>query len=390
MVEGGPVVRTRKCSLCAPQAIAVLALAGCGSDNGGGETAAPASGAVKAGVEHAKTQIEKYRAVPAFEPPGPAFDARKAAAGKTLLSIPASSSIPFVQTIQNGMKDISGQFGMNFIDWPNQGKPVQWVQGMNSALDRKANVINLLAGINPGALGPQIAKAEGAGASVVASHLYDVNQPATNGADSVSIYYEQAGRLLADWVIAKTGGKANVLAVTINEVVSTKPMMTGINDEFAKHCGSGCKVSSVNTAIADVATRIQPQVQSALVKDPGINYVIALYDSAEAPFVVAGIRQAGAKGRVKVVTFNGTPSVLEMVKAGDVEMDVGESLAWISYGVMDQVMRLAGGMDPVKDPKLPIRIFDKDNVDETGTPPTDSKGYGDAYRDGYMTLWGLK
>jgi ribose transport system substrate-binding protein len=166
--------------------------------------------------------------------------------------------------------------------------------------------------------------------------------------------------------------------------------MTGINDEFAKHCGSGCKVSSVNTAIADVATRIQPQVQSALVKDPKINYVIALYDSAEAPFVVAGIRQAGAKGRVKVVTFNGTPSVLKMVKAGDVEMDVGESLDWISYGVMDQVMRLAAGMDPVKDPKLPIRIFDESNVDETGTPPTDSKGYGDSYRDGYMKLWGLK
>jgi ribose transport system substrate-binding protein len=385
------VVPTRKASLCAPLTIAVLALAGCGGDDtGGGAAAAPASGAVKAGIEHAKTQIEKYRAVPSFQPPGPAFDARKAAAGKTLLSIPASSSIPFVQTIQNGIKGISGQVGMNFIDWPNQGKPVQWVQGMNQALDRKANVINLLAGINPGALGPQIAKAEGAGASVVASHLYDVNQPATNGADSVSIYYEQAGRLLADWVIAETGGKADVLAVTINEVVSTKPMMTGINDEFAKHCGSGCKVSSVNTAIADVATRIQPQVQSALVKDPKINYVIALYDSAEAPFVVAGIRQAGAKGRVKVVTFNGTPSVLKMVKAGDVEMDVGESLDWISYGVMDQVMRLAAGMDPVKDPKLPIRIFDESNVDETGTPPTDSKGYGDSYRDGYMKLWGLK
>src|SRR4051794_40186517 len=364
-VEEDIVVRTLSASL----AVAALALASCGGDDGGASGAAPASGAAKAGVKHAQAQIEKYRALPQFEPPGPAFDAKQAAAGKTILSIPASSAIPFVETIQNGMKTIAGQVGMNFIDWPNQGKPAQWVQGMNQAVDRKANVVNLLAGINPGALGPQIAKAQAAGAHVVASHLYDVNQPATNGAQSVSISYEQAGRLLADWVIAKTGGKANVLAVTINEVVSTKPMMQGINDEFAKHCGSGCKVSTINTAIADVATRIQPQVQSALVKDPGINYVIALYDSAEAPFVVAGIRQAGAKGRVKVVTFNGTPSVLKLVQSGDVEMDVGESLDWISHGVMDQVMRLAAGMEPVKDPKLPIRIFDKENVDETGTPP---------------------
>ena len=379
--------RTRGWMPIAASALVALALAGCGGDE---ETAAPAAGATKAGIEHAKAEIAKYRAVPEFQPPGPAFDAREVVAGKTLLSIPASSSIPFVQTIQDGMKELSGQVGMSFIDWPNQGKPVQWVQGMNQAIDRKADVVNLLAGINPGALGPQIAKAEAGGAKVIASHLYDVNQPATNGADSVSIYYEQAGRLLADWVIAKTEGKANVLAVTINEVVSTKPMMTGIRDEFAQHCGSSCKLSTVNTAIADVATRIQPQVQSALVKDPNINYVIALYDSAEAPFVVAGIRQAGAKGRVKVVTFNGTPSVLKMVKAGDVEMDVGESLDWISYGIMDQVMRLAGGLEPVKDPKLPIRIFDAENVDETGTPPTDSEGYGDGYRDGYMKLWGLK
>jgi ribose transport system substrate-binding protein len=47
-------------------------------------------------------------------------------------------------------------------------------------------------------------------------------------------------------------------------------------------------------------------------------------------------------------------------------------------------------MAPVKDPKLPIRIFDQGNVDETGTPPTDSKGYGDAYRKGYMKLWGMQ
>jgi ribose transport system substrate-binding protein len=369
--------------------LAVIALAGCGSSTGSG-AAAPAQGATKAGVAQAKAQIQRYRAVPVFQAPGPAFDARKAAAGKTLLSIPASSSIPFVQTIQNGMKQIAGQVGMQFIDWPNQGKPVQWVQGMNQALDRKANVINLLAGINPGALGPQIAKAQQAGESVIASHLYDVNQPATNGADTVSIHYEQAGRLLADWVTAKTGGDADVLVVTIDEVVSTKPMMTGIRDEFAKRCGASCTLSTVNTSIADVATRIQPQVQSALVKDPKINYVIALYDSAEAPFVVAGIRQASAKGRVKVVTFNGTPSVLKMVKSGDVEMDVGESLDWVSYGVMDQVMRLEAGLPPVKDSKLPIRVFDKDNVDETGTPPTESQGYGNAYRDGYLKLWGLK
>lgn len=365
-----------------------VALAACGGDDDSSSSSASDDDGASKSLAYVQSQIDKYRAQPKFTPPGEGFDARAAVRGKTLLSIPASSAIPFVQTIQDGMKRIAGDVGMRFVDWPNQGKPVQWVQGMSAAVDRKADAVNLLAGINPAALGPQIQRADKAGIPTIVSHLYDVNQAAAPGVETVDIRYEQAGRLLADWVIAKTEAKANALVVTINEVVSTKPMVTGIKDEFGKYCG-GCKLSYVNVAIPDVATRIQPQVQSALVKDPTINYVIALYDSAEAPFAVAGIKAAGKSNQVKVVTFNGTPSVLKMVKSGDVEMDIGENLDWISHGVMDQAMRLVGGHEPVDDPNLPIRIFDKDNVDETGTPPVDSKGFGDEYKSAYRKLWKL-
>lgn len=366
---------------------AAIAAAGCGSDD---EGAASAEGADQsAGVAAAAAEIDKYRAVPEFQAPGTPIDARKLAGGKTLMSIPASSSIPFVQTLQNGVKSLSEELGVTYVDWPNQGKPVQWVQGMDAGVDRKVDAINLMAGIPPNGLAPQIKAAKSAGIPVIASHLYDVDQPADQDVDTVDVPYEQAGRLLADWVIAKTKGKANTLVVKIDEVESTKPMMEGINGEFSDKCGDGCKVSTINVAIADVATRIQPQVQSALLKDPTINYVIALYDSAEAPFVVSAIKQAGASDRVKVVTFNGTPSVLEMVANGDVEMDVGENLEWISYAVMDQSLRLMAGEEPIDDPKLPLRVFDKDNVAEAGTPPKDNQGYGDAYIAGYRELWGL-
>jgi ribose transport system substrate-binding protein len=363
-----------------------LLAAGCGGDDDSSDAAAGKEGGNLAQLQE---RIDQFRAPPAFRAPGKAFDAREAVRGKSLLSIPASSAVPFVQTIQNGMKRIAGEVGLRFVDWPNQGRPVQWVQGMSAAVDRRVDAVNLLAGINPAALGPQIQRADQAGIPTIVSHLYDVDQQAAPGVETVDIRYQQAGRLLADWVILKTNAKANALVVTINEVVSTKPMVAGIRDEFSKHCGSECKLSYVNVAIPDVATRIQPQVQSALVKDPTINYVIALYDSAQAPFAVAGIKAAGKADRVKVVTFNGTPSVLKMVKDGDVEMDIGENLDWISHGVMDQAMRLVGGQPPIGDPNLPIRIFDKDNVDETGTPPVDSKGFGDEYKSAYRKLWGL-
>jgi ribose transport system substrate-binding protein len=374
-------------------ASAALLAAGCGgSDSGASTSTAADSGAAaaaSAGVAAAQKEVDAFRGVPEFKAPGEPFDARKAVAGKTLMSIPSSSSIPFVQTLQNGVKQIAGDVGMKFLDWPNQGQPVQWVQGMNAGLSRNVSAFNLMAGNNPASLGPQVAKAKAAKIPVIASHLYGVGDTPAAGVDTVSAPYEQAGRLLADWIVAKTGGKADTLVVKIDEVVSTKPMMKGINDVFTKACGSDCPVSTINVAIADVASKITPQVQAALVKDPKINYIVGLYDSAEAPFIVSAVKQANAGSRVKVVTFNGTPSVLKLVKSGDVEMDVSENLDWVSYAVADQAMRLIGGLPPVKDPQLPLRIYDKDNVDEAGTDPDTAEGFGNSFKAGYRKLWGL-
>lgn len=370
--------------------VALLA-AGCGGSDqesgaGGGGTT---TSAVSPSVAAAQKAVDTYRGVPEFKAPGKPFDARKAVAGKTLMSIPSSSSIPFVETLQQGVKRISADVGMKFLDWPNQGQPIQWVQGMNAGISRKVAAINLMAGNNPGALGPQVKQAQADHIPVIASHLYDVGDTPPAGVDTVSAPYEQAGRLMADWVVAKTGGKGNTLVVKIDEVVSTKAMMKGIDDVFAKACGAACPVSTINVGIADVASKIAPQVQSALVKDPKIKYIIALYDSAEAPFVVSAIKQASAAGRVKVVTFNGTPSVLRLVKAGDVEMDVSENLDWIAYAVTDQAMRLMAGLPAVANPQLPLRIYDKDNVDEAGTDQATAGGFGDAFEAGYRKLWGL-
>lgn len=262
---------------------------------------------------------------------------------------------------------------------------------MQNAISRHANSIDLLAGINPAVLEPQILAAKKKGIGTVVSHLYDVHQAAApNLAGVVDIPYNQAGKLLADYAILKSGGHLDALVITINEVQSTKPMVAGIRAEAAK-CGSGCKLSYANVSIPDVATRIQPQVQSALTADRHINYVIALYDSAEAPFAVAGIKAAGAQSRVHVVTFNGTPSVLKMVQDHDVvQMDIGENLSWIAMAVMDQHMRLMGGMKAVANEHIPLRIFDAGNIKDTGVPPRDSTGFGSAYISRYKKLWGLK
>jgi ribose transport system substrate-binding protein len=340
------------------------------------------------GFSGAQANLNRYKAVPKFVPPGPAFNARQLARGKHLFIIPASSQVPFVATIANHIRRIATPIGVKVTTWQNQGQPSQWVQGMNAAIAQKANAIVLLAGNDPAGLQPQIKAAKAKGIPTIVAHLYDQNQPsAPNVAAVVNIPYKIAGQLIADQAIVDTRGDANALVVTINQVKSTLPMVAGIREEFRKYC-QDCKLTYTDVTIADIATKIQPQVQTALTADPSMNYVIALYDSAEVPFVAAAIRAAGRTGRVKVSTFNGTPEILKMVTQGDiVNADVGENLEWIGYAIVDQSMRVMGGLKPVKNARVPVRVFDKSNIAQTG--PRYIRGYGTAYVPGYRKMWGL-
>jgi ribose transport system substrate-binding protein len=109
-----------------------------------------------------------------------------------------------------------------------------------------------------------------------------------------------------------------------------------------------------------------------------------------AQFVVPAVRLTGKTGAVRVATFNGTPFVLDMLRNGDVEMEIGESLDWIAHAIMDTDMRVICGMEAPADPKIPLYIFDKSNVTDAGVPARTSTGYGDSYITGYRKLWGLE
>ena len=71
-------------------------------------------------------------------------------------------------------------------------------------------------------------------------------------------------------------------------------------------------------------------------------------------------------------------------------MDIGENLDWFAHAIIDAEMRIACGLEPVKDPKVPLRIFDKTNVKDVGNPAAYNAGYGDAYVAGYRELWKLQ
>jgi ribose transport system substrate-binding protein len=82
--------------------------------------------------------------------------------------------------------------------------------------------------------------------------------------------------------------------------------------------------------------------------------------------------------------------VLGLVQQGKVEMDIGENLDWIGHAVIDAEMRIVCRLPKVHDEHIPMYIFDRHNAADAGTPPQLSKGYGNAYVEGYDKLWQLK
>src|ERR1700749_4802766 len=140
-------------------------LAGCSTASSSSSTTSSVSsggGSSSPGVTAATALVNQYLGDPQFTSPGPAIDV-SGLKGKTLFSIPASSSVAFVNTVDKAMGVYAKDLGLNYVDYPNQQQQSQWVQGANQAISSKVGAIDLLAGIPPEQLAPQIQAAQKAG-----------------------------------------------------------------------------------------------------------------------------------------------------------------------------------------------------------------------------------
>ena len=336
---------------------------------------------------HALKELAPLYAQPKFIAPGPAFDAKKVMAGKSIYRIAGPNSNPWYQQGFNGMMSAAQDVGYHFSACKNEGQLSQYQQCMAQGVKQKASLIDLFAGPNPNDLASEINAAKSAGTLVAVSHNFGMDGTVANVNANFTVDFGLAARLLADWVISKDVD-AHVLVLVSDELPSTAVMRAGITSEFIKYGGSSIKYKFENVPIAQWSTGLKPAVEEAIAEDPELSYIICIYDSMS-EFVVPTITAAHMDGQIKVIGFNGTPFVLDMIRAGKVEMTIGECQEWTSYAISDAEMRLIAGMGAVKNMHIPFRIFNKDNADDAGIPATYGKGYGDTFKADYAKLWGL-
>jgi ribose transport system substrate-binding protein len=354
---------------------------------------APAKAADAGLTPSARSELEALLAASTgetrFTPPGPPVDPSSLKA-KLIFTIPTSTTIPFCDVVDKQMDEFAQKLGVRHEVWQGAAQIGQWVQGFNTAFAHKADLINVACGLDPSTVAPQIREALGKGIPVVAAHTYANGQTELDDLSGI-VYgaYIEAAKLEAAWVMLQTDGKASVLVITAPSTANSPYIEKTILGMFEKYCPS-CKVRTSGVNAADWAGKIGPTVQSAILADRNLDYVIPIYDGM-VQFVMPAIITTGASSRVKVASFNNTPAVLDMIRTGDiVTFESGEDTTWLAGAILDQDMRILLKQPPVKDYVVGIRAFTKKDVADAGVPAKFGVGYGDAARKGYEALWGLK
>lgn len=374
--------------LAVPIALALAVTAGgCGSSAATSSATSQQSG----GRTEAQTIVNHAKGLPAFSFAGTPYNARKAIAGKTIFSIPSISGIPYHDVADPEMKRVALALGAkNFIIFPNQGSPKEWASGIELAIARHVDIIQL-GDLDPTLVIPQLEDAKKAGIPVVLTAAYPEETPLPASVKNLIVAqrtapFKAAARIVAAWFAANVD-KPNVLISTSNEQPPNPPIVNAFTTELQRLSPGASTVVS-NVALTDWATKIPGETESALIRNPTINAAYPVYD-AQSQYVETGLRQANKLGQIPIASYNGSADVLKQIQDGsDVKADVGENLLWLAWANLDTTIRALDHQTNIPaDQKTALRLFDKSNVDAAGRPPKDGQGYGDAYIKGYEKLW---
>jgi ribose transport system substrate-binding protein len=210
------------------------------------------------------------------------------------------------------------------------------------------------------------------------------------GVSAISTFcYSCAGREMARLAIAQSNGKVNAVVYDVPGISVAAVERDGIVSEFKRLCPT-CKVKVVQAPLAQWSTLLPSLTSSSLRSDPGVNYLMPLFDAA-IPLIRPAAIQVGASERVKIVSYNGsTPAVTDLKKGNQlVSGIVGGPPQWIGWAMIDQAVRLLTGHPPVANENVPDRTFDSTNVGSIDLKQSNDKWYGAVdFRSKYKKLWG--
>jgi ribose transport system substrate-binding protein len=374
---------TRKAVVSAA-ALLVMATAGCDSDAGATaarkDSAKPGCPTTLSRAKEAVAKAEEANAPWRGPTTGP-----EAVHGKNIVYIAQTLTNPGVAGVAQGVQEAAKIVGWRVRTLNGQGTPDGIRAAFKQAVGLKPDGI-VVGGFDPEIAAESVTKANRARIPLIGWHATAVPGPSEDPqlVSNITSRVEDVAKISADWIIARSNGRAGVVLFTDTSIPFAKRKSDLIKKELAT-CSGTKLLSYAHIPIPQANSRSIGEVRSLLSRfgrkwtySAAIN---DLYFRHAAPALRAAGKD-GAGAPFNIGAGDGDPSAFERVNGKEFQAaTVPEPLSEQGWQIVEEFNRAFAGA-PDSGYVAPVHIATAAN--SGGALSWDSEGYRQAYRK----IWG--
>jgi len=318
--------------------------------------------------------VAKAQAAPVWHAPGPSVNARKALAGKTIVTFPISSEIDACNLKgQQGYLDAEAKaLGAKVIPLNTNAGPPSWQANLSTALTDKADAVVMLCGPAASAIGPQLQALASAHIPVVDGNYNQIggnkafpftNLSAESGVDTAGGVTTDLAQALVDL----KGQPAHILFLNSPQVAQYTGAQKALKNAIKRWCAKTCTIEKEEDFGTQDwgSTKEQQAIATDLQGHRNINAVIVTFDGMS-DVIVSVVQRAAATHRgLKLYAWGGGIAEIKTVQKNPIFAgDSGPDERWDAYNQLDQVIRLLAHQKaaPVGREIAPNIFFTKKNA----------------------------
>ena len=380
--------RTRTWAAAGVVVLAGTSLAACGSSSNDTPTAANsdsagASTSTSSDLDALTKPLDAYP-VPTDKVTGDV----SSLSGKTIYYIPISQQAPQFTITANALTEAAKAVGMKVQVCDGKGTP----SGINACIAQgtQAKAAAIIGDAVPYVLAANsFQAARNAGIPVVIGDNIP-DEGVTQDKTLAYVGYDAGSAMeeaLAKWVIADSGGNANILINADTDGPSPVKFEAAGEQVFKSDCPS-CKVTTNKISSANFGL-VASSTSAALLKDPSINYVESQYEQF-LQVTQGGVQQTGRT--IKIVDGAAALDSVKAVANGTLAAAAGQASAYMGWVELDAALRMTFG-DTLPNYTIPVRLFTKDTVtadDQTEAAQDSGAWFGPTtFTDDFKKLWGV-
>jgi ribose transport system substrate-binding protein len=375
----------------------VLALTSCTTDKASsasaGQSAAQSGGSgVPSFVKNAQAVVDadyqgNFLPVPTAGP--------TAVRGKNVWLISCGEAFQACADHTKSFRRAADALGWKLTVADSKADPSVAAAAIQQAIAAKADLIAIIA-VDCAGIKNALLQAKDAGIPVVASFAADCNESGKNdqplftasvkvkGENSILDLYERWGADKADYIIAKSNGKAKVIDVAnVDQLVQVHNEI-GFRREMTK-CTTCSIVDRVKFSFSQVPTGLEQKLSAALLQHPEATAVYIPLDALMSLGAGNALKQAPNRNLIIIGGECLDPN-LTLIKQGQQTACLGWTFKWFAWSLADVANRILAGQAPSDIPNEGSGwlLIDKDHnfpASGTFTPPVD-------YESEYKKVWG--